>query len=228
MSQYGPLLYYGPKKQDETKALVLLSGGVDSTVVLADAVERYGRLEVSAVTFSYGQNHGRQETLSAIAVANAYGVSHRLVDLGNVFGASALTGNGKVPVGHAEQPDATEVPGRNLVLLSTAAAIADGLGAGIVAFGANADDAAGYPDCRPEFIEALRGVIALGTKRHVWLYAPLLYKSKKQVIAYGRELDAPLDLTWSCYDPQERPVSEGGDQPCGVCGACESRSKAWS
>jgi len=209
------------------RSLVLLSGGVDSTVVLADAVNRHGRDDVGAITFTYGQNQARQELLSASAVADFYGVPHRLVNLGEIiFGQSALTGHGKVPVGHAEEPDATEVPGRNLVLLSTAAAIADGLGTGIVAFGANAADAAGYPDCRPEFVEALRDVISLGTKRHVMLHAPLLYLSKERVVEYGRALEAPLHLTWSCYDPVEAPANEGGDKPCGVCGACESRVKA--
>lgn len=200
------------------RSLVLLSGGIDSTVVLADAIDRLGADHVGAVTFSYGQNQERQELLSAASIALHYGIAHRYVDLGSIFGDSALTGQLPIPQEHAESPDATEVPGRNLVLLSTAAAIADGSGYNVVAFGANGSDAAGYPDCRPAFVEALREVIMDGTKHHVRLHAPLLYKKKADVVRWGRELQAPLDMTWSCY--------QGGDTPCGTCGACISRREA--
>jgi 7-cyano-7-deazaguanine synthase len=200
------------------RSLVLLSGGVDSTVVLADSVHRHGPDLVGAISFAYGQSHKRQELLSATAVASHYGVRHQLVNLGSVFGASALTGVGEIPDRHADAPDATEVPGRNLVLLSVAAAVADGFGCERVAFGANAADAGGYPDCRPQFIEALRQVIMLGTKNRVFLHAPLLYCSKTEVVSVGRRLGAPLELTWSCY--------RGGDEPCGSCGACAARSGA--
>lgn len=200
------------------RSLVLLSGGVDSTVVLADAVDRHGPAEVQTVTFDYGQNQARQELLSAAAVAHHYGVAQRLVNLGSVFGPSALTGELPVPDGHAELPDATEVPGRNLALLSIAAAIADGAGCRTVSFGANAADLAGYPDCRPAFIEALREAIIIGTRNHLFLHAPLLYHTKEQVVRLGQRLGAPLHLTWSCY--------RGGDEPCGACGACESRTGA--
>lgn len=197
------------------RALVLLSGGIDSTVVLAEAVAR--QEEVRAVTFLYGQTHSR-EVDAATAIAAHYGVKHQVVSLGSIFGASALTGALTIPETHAEEPDATEVPGRNLVLLSTAAAIADGEGLNLVAFGANAADAAGYPDCRPVFVESLRDVIMLGTKNHVTLHAPLLYRTKTEVVRLGRQMDAPLHLTWSCY--------RGGEEPCHCCGACISRDEA--
>lgn len=200
------------------RELVLLSGGVDSTVVLAEAVRRLGADAVGAVTFTYGQNQERQEVLSAAVVTRHYGVSHRLVDLGPIFGPSALTGELTMPVGHAEAPDATEVPGRNLVLLSIAAAIADGEGYTAIAFGANASDAAGYPDCRPGFIAALAEASMLGTRHHVTVHTPLVRRTKAEVIAWGRELGAPLELTWSCY--------VGADEPCGTCGACVSRDEA--
>ena len=200
------------------KTLVLLSGGVDSTVVLADAVNRHGAGEVQALTFDYGQNQADQELLSASAVACHYGVVQQVVELGGLFGPSALTGELPVPNGHAERPDATEVPGRNLALLSLAAAIADGAGCRTVGFGANAADLAGYPDCRPVFIEALREAIIVGTKNHLFLHAPLLYHTKGQVVQFGRRLGAPLHLTWSCY--------QAGREPCGTCGACDSRTAA--
>lgn len=197
---------------------MLLSGGVDSTVVLAEAVRRLGADAVGAVTFTYGQNQERQEVLSAAVVARHYGVFHRLVGLGSVFGPSALTGQLDVPDGHAEEPDATEVPGRNLVLLATAAAIADGMGCSAIGFGANADDAGGYPDCRPAFLDPLRGAVSHGTRNRIVLRTPLLLRTKAQVHEFGRELQAPLHLTWSCY--------RGGEQPCGTCGACDSRLEA--
>lgn len=200
------------------RELVLLSGGVDSTVVLADAARRLGEDAVGAVTFTYGQNQERQEVLSATAVSTHYGISHRLVDLGSIFGPSALTGQLEVPDGHAEEPDATEVPSRNLVLLATAAAIADGMGCAAIGFGANADDAAGYPDCRPAFIDPLRDAVSHGTRNRVILRTPLLRRTKARVHEFGRELRAPLHLTWSCY--------RGGEQPCGTCGACDSRLEA--
>lgn len=197
------------------RSLVLLSGGIDSTVVLADAVIR--NEEVRAITFLYGQTHAR-EVQAAEQIAAHYGIKHQIVELGTIFGPSALTGTLDIPDSHADAPDATEVPGRNLVLLSTAAAIADGQGFNVVCFGANAADAAGYPDCRPHFVEGLRDVIMAGTKNHVTLHAPLLYRSKTEVVRIGRTLNAPLHLTWSCY--------RGGEEPCHRCGACISRDEA--
>lgn len=197
------------------KSLVLLSGGIDSTVVLADAINR--KNEVRAVTFLYGQTHVR-EVRAAEQVAQHYGIKHQTLELGSIFGPSALTGGMAIPETHADAPDATEVPGRNLVLLSTAAALADGEGFNVVAFGANAADAAGYPDCRPAFVEGLRDVIMAGTKHHVTLHAPLLYRTKTEIVRLGRQMGAPLHLTWSCY--------RGGEEPCHRCGACISRDEA--
>lgn len=207
------------------RSVVLLSGGVDSAVVLAHAVHREGSGQVTAVTFNYGQNQARQEELAATALAAHYGVNHRKVDLGPLFGPSALTGQLEVPDGHAESPDATEVPGRNLVLLSVAAAMADGMGAVSMGFGANAADAAGYPDCRPPFVEFLRNAIELGTRHHVHLHAPLLHLDKAEIVSAGRGLGVPFELTWSCYSPV---VAAGTDRdlPCERCGACDSRTVA--
>lgn len=202
-------------RHGQMKAVVLLSGGIDSTVALAAAVSAgHG---CSALTFSYGQTH-RREVYSAVAVASHYGVKHQTLELPPVFGASALLGSEPIPTGHAQRPDATEVPGRNLVFLSTAAAIADAEGAGMIVFGGNADDAGGYPDCRPDFVLSLRDAVAEGTKNHIWLHAPFLDQTKREIVHIGRALDVPFGLTWSCY--------RSGEHPCGVCGACESRQEA--
>lgn len=194
------------------KSVVLLSGGVDSTVCVA--WELLLDHEVSCLTVDYGQLHIR-EVQAARLVAELYGLSHCVVKVDPVlFGGSAITGGGDVPEGHAEAPDATYVPARNTMLVALAAAYAESIGAGIVVLGANADDQAGYPDCRWDFIQAYRNVLSLGTVNKVWLSAPLLKLSKREVVVLGQRLDAPLGLTWSCY--------RGGEQPCGMCGACTS------
>lgn len=198
------------------KAVVLLSGGLDSTVALAMAVE--AGYEIDTLTVNYGQRHAR-EVASAKRVAEYYGVPNVEVLLSRVlFGGSALTGDGDIPVGHATSPDATYVPARNTVLLALAAARAEAIGAGTVIIGANGGDAAGYPDCRREFIESFRDVLNLGTVNHVWVMAPLLDMSKAEILAHGHRLKAPVGRTWSCY--------QGGDYECGKCGACEELRSA--
>lgn len=188
------------------KSVVLLSGGIDSTVALA-----HTKAEL-ALSVNYGQIH-RRELHAAAAIAKHYGVEHHEVNIASALDIPcALTGRGKIPDGHAEAPDATFVPGRNIVLLSLATAWANKWGYGAVVIGANADDNAGYPDCRPGFIERVKEATLTGYGVTVW--APLLRMTKRQVIEYGRELEIPFDLTWSCY--------RGGADPCGRCGACES------
>jgi len=188
------------------KTLVLLSGGIDSTVALA-----HTKAEL-ALSVYYGQTH-RKELHAAAAIAKHYGVEHHEVNIASALDIScALTGKGVIPEGHADEPDATFVPGRNLVLISIATAWANAWGYGAVVIGANADDNAGYPDCRPKFVEALSDATSAGYGVAVW--APLVRMTKRQVISYGRQLDIPFGLTWSCY--------RGGTVQCGRCGACES------
>lgn len=192
-------------------AVVLLSGGVDSTVALARELSCSGG-QVRALTVSYGQSHVR-EVEAAKNVATFYGVDHSIVSIDpSLFLGSALTGCESIPDGHAEHVDATYVPARNTVLLSLAAALAESIGFGKIVFGANADDEAGYPDCRSGYIEAFRDVLQKGTVGHVWVSAPLLTMPKSQVIELGRMLAIPFHLTWSCY--------KGGEFQCGKCGAC--------
>jgi 7-cyano-7-deazaguanine synthase len=210
-----------------TKAIVLVSGGLDSATILAMAL-RDG-LACAAVSFDYGQRH-RGELTSAAAVCRSMGVSdHRVVhiDPGPLSG-SALTGGGDVP--HSAGVDEigggipdTYVPARNTVFLALALAIAEGTGASELHIGANAVDYSGYPDCRPEFISAFDALAKVATKAGVEgnpirVKAPLLHMSKAEIITSGTQLGVDYGLTCSCYDPGE------GDRPCGRCDACLLRA----
>ena len=188
------------------KSIVLLSGGIDSTVALV-----HTKAEL-ALSVNYAQTH-RRELHAAAAIAKHYGVEHHEVNIAAALDVPcALTGHGTIPDTHADEPDATFVPGRNLMLIALATAWANAWGFGAVVIGANADDNAGYPDCRPVFLERVGDATRAGYGVQVW--APLVRMTKRQVITYGRELGIPFELTWSCY--------RGGADPCGRCGACES------
>lgn len=192
------------------RSIVLLSGGIDSTVALVHASAEL------ALSVNYGQTH-RRELQAAASIAKHYGVNHTEVNVAAALDIpSALTGRGTIPDTHATEPDATLVPGRNLVLIALATAWANAWGYDTVVIGANADDNAGYPDCRPTFLRELGEATRSGYGVGVW--APLARMTKRQVIEYGHELNIPFDLTWSCY--------RGGEKPCGTCGACESNGVA--
>ena len=217
----------------DKRAVVLLSGGIDSTTCLADAVQTYGADKVLALSMYYGQKH-QKEIESAQAVAKYYGVDHIIQEISGAFDLSDCTLlQGREEVAHesyAEQIEkmggegtvGTYVPFRNGIFLSYAAAIATSVHASTVYYGAHADDAAGraYPDCTPEFEEPMDRAIYEGSGRRVRLYAPLLNWNKAQVVKYGLSLDAPYHLTWRCY--------EGGDKPCGKCGTCIDRANAFA
>lgn len=197
--------------------VVLLSGGIDSTVALA-MVTANDNHAAMALSFNYGQTHVR-ELDAAAQIADHYDVHHRVIDLRAALSTPcALTGNGHIPDTHATAVDATYVPGRNLVMLAVAVGVATGLGAGAVIIGANADDHAGYPDCRPEFIDSVDQTARTSTDGKVGVSAPLVRMTKRDIVAFGRQLEVPLHLTYSCY--------RGGIDPCNRCGACESRNEA--
>lgn len=196
------------------KTVVLLSGGIDSTVLLADRV--VGGDECLALTFDYGQTHYREIT-AAEHIAKVLRAQWQFMFLSCLSG-SALTGQGDIPETTATAVDTTYVPGRNIVMLAIAASYAERVGASAVLFGANRGDHAGYPDCRPEFITAMDQAIGIGTSAGVSVSAPFCTWTKTEIVEHGRELDAPLHLTWSCY--------RGGADPCGRCGACQSREVA--
>ncbi len=213
------------------KAVVLLSGGLDSATVLA--IARKEGYELYALSFSYGQRHV-WELEAAKRVAASIGVAkHRVAEIDlRVFGGSALTDNIAVPKGRAMDEmshgiPVTYVPARNTIFLSFALAWAEVLGASDVFIGVNALDYSGYPDCRPEFIGAFEKMANLATKagvegrQRLKIHTPLIALSKAQIIATGIELGVDYALTSSCYDPS----STG--EPCGQCDSCLLRQKGF-
>ncbi|MFQ5553721.1 MAG: 7-cyano-7-deazaguanine synthase QueC [Thermoplasmata archaeon] len=210
-------------------AVVLLSGGLDSSTTLA--IARADGFAVHAMTFAYGQRHER-EVRAAQAVANALGSrDHRIVELNlRAFGGSALTDDGiEVPMARdleeiSEGIPRTYVPARNTMFLSYALAWSEIVGAKAIYIGANFLDASGYPDCRPEYYEAFERVARLGTKRGVegdpvTIRRPLIEMTKAEIVQRALALEVPIDLTWSCY--------LGGEQACGLCDACQLRLKGF-
>jgi 7-cyano-7-deazaguanine synthase len=211
------------------RAVVLVSGGLDSTVTAAIA-QRDG-CELYFLTVDYGQRHV-VEVERAKRIAAAMGVKNHLVcsvDLGTI-GGSALTTDLEVPKDRKEQERSqripvTYVPGRNLIFLSLAAALAEVVGAAYIYFGANVLDYSGYPDCRPEFIRAFEAAVKEGTRagaegRALQVRAPLLMLTKAEIIQEGVALNVPFHLTHSCYDPVGRLA-------CGRCDSCVIRREGF-
>jgi len=204
------------------KAIVLLSGGLDSTTVLG--IAHAGGFELHTLSFDYGQRHQR-EVNAATAVAQYYGVQQQRtikIDL-RAFGGSALTDDIAVPHSRsfetmAQEIPVTYVPARNTIFLSFALAYAEVQGANDIFLGINAIDYSGYPDCRPEYLEAYECMANLATKaavqdgRKFSIHAPLLRMNKAEIIRKGIELGVPYELTWSCY--------EGEELACGTCDSC--------
>jgi len=215
------------------KALVLFSGGLDSTTCLALAIEKYGAENVLALSVSYGQKHTK-EIEAAKQVAAYYGVTLQTLDLAQIFAdsdCSLLKGSSaEIPKeSYAEQlaesggkPVSTYVPFRNGLFLSSAASIALSHGCEVIYYGAHSDDAAGnaYPDCSTAFNDAINSAIYIGSGNQLRVEAPFVNKTKADVVAEGIRLHAPYHLTWSCY--------EGGDKPCGLCGTCRDRAAAFA
>lgn len=215
-------------------ALVLSSGGLDSTTAMALAVEQYGKDHVLALSVSYGQKHDK-ELKAARAVAQYYGVEQLFLDLGLIFQYSDCSllrqSTQQIPEeSYASQiektggksPVSTYVPFRNGLFLSAAASIALSRDCGVIYYGAHADDAAGaaYPDCSPVFNEAMNQAIWEGSGRQLHIEAPFVHKTKAEIVALGLSLKVPFELTWSCY--------EGGEEPCGRCGTCIDRAAAFA
>lgn len=212
------------------KAVILLSGGLDSSTVLAlskrDGYENY------AISFNYKQRH-KVELDFARRIGAKLGVrDHVIVDFDlRQFGGSALTSDIEVPKGRnldemTESIPITYVPGRNTIFLAHALSYAEIIGASAIFTGVNALDYSGYPDCRPEYIEAYQDVINLATKRtveggNIKLYAPLVQLSKVEIIKLGTELGVDYSLTSSCYDPTEDGLA------CGECDSCILRKQGF-
>lgn len=214
------------------KCLVLVSGGLDSTVALAKAVNLYGTDNVVALSISYGQKHIK-EIEASNNVCKYYGVEHLYLDLGAIFkysNCSLLTNStNEIPLlSYEEQlksqngtPVTTYVPFRNGLFLSSAASIAISKDCNLIYYGAHKDDAAGnaYPDCSKDFNEAINKAIYIGSGNQVKVEGPFVDISKKDIVKLGKSLNVPFGLTWSCY--------QGHDKACGKCGTCIDRKAAF-
>jgi 7-cyano-7-deazaguanine synthase len=209
------------------KAVVLLSGGLDSATTLFWAKSQGYRAH--CIIFDYGQRH-KKEIASAVRVARAAKSTCQIISIRLPWGGSALLGRqGRLPQSRSVEQmvsgiPATYVPARNTIFLSFGVSCADAMGAEAVVIGANAVDYSGYPDCRPAYLKAIEKAARLGTRRgslggKLKILAPLVRLTKAEIIRLGTGLKVPYDLTWSCY--------EGGRKPCGLCDSCILRAKGF-
>lgn len=212
------------KDLSRTKAVVLMSGGMDSCVTAAIAARDY---EITALHASYGQRTERRELQCFHAIADHFGVERRLavrLDHFRAIGGSSLTDSSltirDADLASHEIPN-TYVPFRNAHFLSIATSWAEVLGARKIFIGAVWEDSSGYPDCRPEYYEAFNRVIRAGTKpsTDITIETPLIHLSKREIVKKGVELNAPFHLTWSCY--------KDSDAACGICDSCALRLRAF-
>lgn len=212
------------------KALVLLSGGMDSTTALAKALSTFGMEAVEAISVQYGSVHQNAESAAAEVIASYYEVHRRVLYIDpDVFnqGNSALMGKSAIPDEEyhdieTETPSATVVPFRNANFISQAVAVAEGAGYDQVWIANHATDSAGfaYPDCTPEFMGAMAAAVYIGTLRKVRLVTPFQQMSKAEIVGVAADLEAPLHLTWSCY--------RGAEVACGQCPTCLERIRAFA
>lgn len=216
--------------QTAPRAVVLASGGLDSTV--AAAVARRDGFDLYLLTIAYRQRHAVEVERAGQVAAALEAKQHLVLDVDlRALGGSALTGELAVPKNRSEDErgqgiPVTYVPGRNLIFLSLAAAHAEVLGAPVIYFGANVLDYSGYPDCRPEFIRAFEAVVQAGTKagvegKRIEVRTPLLRLTKAQIVQLGVTLNVPFHLTHSCYDPI-------GSVACGCCDSCLIRRQGFA
>jgi 7-cyano-7-deazaguanine synthase len=222
------------RNSETSKAVVLLSGGMDSCVSAAIARERHGAANIALLHAGYGQRTQERERRAFEEIADFYGVSpgQRLVvqlDHFRAIGGSALT-DAKIAVPENELGSAglhgsaipvTYVPFRNAHFLSVAVSWAEAIGAGAVYIGAVAEDSSGYPDCRAEYYQVFEELVRVGTRpeTQIEIATPVILLKKSEIIRRGIELGAPLDLTWSCYQNEDRA--------CGVCDSCLLRLQAF-
>lgn len=207
------------KELDHNKWLVVLSGGMDSTVATYMAMQN--AKEVDLISFNYGQRH-KKELDYALRTSRKHDLRLDIVDLSSVpLAGSALLGDIEVPHGHyaEETMKATVVPNRNSMMLNIAAAVAISRGFGVIMTGVHSGDHPIYPDCRPEFISKLQILLQVATDQDIEVAAPFLHLTKAQIAKLGRELNVDWLDTWSCY--------EGGTLHCGRCSTCVERIEAF-
>jgi 7-cyano-7-deazaguanine synthase len=215
------------------RAVVLLSGGMDSCVCAAVACKQHGAANVALLHASYAQRTESREARAFCEIADFYAVTRRLMvrlDHFRAIGGSALTDNSiAVPEKELAAPESpgseipvTYVPFRNAHFLSVGVSWAEAIGAGAIYIGAVAEDSSGYPDCRPEYYRVFRELIRVGTRpeTEIEILTPVIQLKKSEIIHKGVALGAPLHLTWSCYQNEE--------EACGVCDSCLLRLRAFS
>lgn len=214
----------------DKSAIILLSGGLDSATTLATAI--HDGNSIYALTFNYGQRHAR-ELVAARELANFYNAKeHKLVnmDLQAIAASALLNPDEALPENRpldemSKEIPVTYVPARNIIMLSYALAWAESMEIDTIYIGVNAIDYSGYPDCRPEFLEAFERMAKLGTRsgverKPINIKYPLINMTKAEIIKHGSELGVPFNLTWSCY--------RGGSKACGKCDSCRIRLKGFS
>jgi len=210
------------KEKAKEKVVLVFSGGMDSTTLLYDLVNQ-GK-EVYALSINYNQRH-KKELEYAKKTAQKLGVEHKIIDLSVINellqGSALTTPEIDVPEGHYEDENMkiTVVPNRNMILLSLAIGFAISIGAKKVYYTAHAGDHAIYPDCRPEFVEAMKQVAKLAYYEPIEICTPYLYIDKGDVAKIGKKLGVDYSLTWTCY--------KGREKPCGKCGSCTERLEAF-
>jgi 7-cyano-7-deazaguanine synthase len=216
---------------DSRKAIVLLSGGMDSCVSAAIAREIHGPANIALLHAGYGQRTQDRERRAFTEIADFYEISRRLVvqlDHFRVIGGSALTDKSiaipenQLDASHSSIIPVTYVPFRNAHFLSVAVSWAEAIGAAAIYIGAVAEDSSGYPDCRPEYYRAFQNVIREGTRpeTQIEIVTPVITLKKSEIIRRGVQLSAPLHFTWSCYQSE--------DVACGLCDSCLLRMKAFA
>ena len=218
------------------KAVVLLSGGLDSATTLYFAKKQ--KFHCHCLIFDYGQRHNK-EIKSAKRIAKTAGCPYRILKIKLPWGGSSLLdrknsipqwagkqGGKRLPAGQAVTSiPSTYVPGRNIIFLSFALSFAEAIGAKMIFIGAHTQDSSGYPDCREDFFQEFNKAIKKGTKsgvegKGIKIYTPLINKRKSQIIKLGVRLGVPFGLTWSCY--------QGKDKPCGSCDSCQFRARGFA
>ncbi len=210
------------EKQNK-KALVVFSGGMDSTVGVYWAVENY--TEVETLSFYYGSKHNRQEHKRALQTCEKLGLKNTLIELDFInkyFQSDLLQSGGDIPEGHyaADNMKSTVVPFRNGIMLSIAAGFAESQECDVLVLGNHNGDHAIYPDCRESFIEGIKKAISEGTAKNIEVVSPFCNISKTDICKIGDELNVDYSLTYSCY--------KGGDSHCGKCGTCYERIEAFT
>ena len=216
-------------QKNQNKYVVLLSGGLDSSTCLALITDKAGTENVLALNAFYGQKH-EKEIESARAIADYYGVDYYELNLSEIFKYSdcPLLSHSDKEIKHSSYQDQTKegrvdtyVPFRNGLLLSTATSFAMSKGFNQVVIGVHKDDSAGnaYPDCSVQFVSEMSKAIKEGTENEVGIVAPFVNKTKADIVKEGLRLKVPYEMTWSCY--------EGNEEPCGTCGTCRDRIKAF-